>query len=42
LSDTTWFLVQTNYDRDHPDPKHDYRRIPAENKLKERGNKGLK
>lgn len=29
LSDSTWFLVQTNYDRDQPDPKEDQRRIPA-------------
>ena len=38
LSDTTWFLVQTNYDRDQPDPVHDPRRIPVENRLRERGN----
>jgi hypothetical protein len=31
--------VQTNYDRDQPDPKIDERRIPVEKKLKERGNK---
>lgn len=30
LTDETWFLVQTNYDRDIPDPKHDERRTPAE------------
>lgn len=42
LTDENWFLVQTNYDRDQPDPKSDYRRIPAENKLKERGNKNFK
>jgi acid ceramidase/N-acylethanolamine-hydrolysing acid amidase len=41
LSDSTWFLVQTNYDRDLPEPIHDPRRIPVENKLRERGNKGL-
>jgi acid ceramidase/N-acylethanolamine-hydrolysing acid amidase len=41
LSDLTWFLVQTNYDRDLPEPIHDPRRIPVENKLRERGNKGL-
>jgi len=34
-------LVQTNYDRDQPEPIHDPRRIPVENKLKERGNKGF-
>jgi len=41
LSDTNWFLVQTNYDRDQPDAVHDERRTPAENRLKARGNKGL-
>ena len=41
LTDSTWFLVQTNYDRDQPEPIHDPRRIPVENKLKERGNKGF-
>jgi acid ceramidase/N-acylethanolamine-hydrolysing acid amidase len=41
LSATNWFLVQTNYDRDLPDPVHDQRRIPAEKRLKERGNKNL-
>lgn len=30
LSDSNWFLVQTNYDRDQPDPIHDQRRLPAE------------
>ena len=34
-------MVQTNYDRDQPEPIHDPRRIPVENKLRERGNKGL-
>ena len=38
LSDSTWFLVQTNYDRDVPDPSDDQRRIPAENRLKKIGN----
>ena len=33
LTDDVWYLVQTNYDRDQPDPKDDYRRIPTENKL---------
>jgi len=28
-----WYLVQTNYDRNVPDPANDYRRIPAQNKL---------
>jgi len=34
-------LVQTNYDRDQPDPIHDPRRVPVEKKITERGNKGL-
>jgi hypothetical protein len=38
LSKDNWFLVQTNYDRDQPDPKNDERRTPVEKKLKERGN----
>lgn len=38
LTSDRWFLVQTNYDRDQPDPEHDPRRIPVENRLKERGN----
>ena len=38
LNETTWFLVQTNYDRDYPDPVTDPRRIPVENRLRERGN----
>ncbi len=42
LNDTNWFIVQTNYDRDQPDPKSDQRRIPAENRLKERGNSNFK
>ena len=29
-----WFIVHTNYDRDQPDDVDDYRRVPAENKLK--------
>lgn len=33
LSETTSFLVQTNYDRDIPDPWYDRRRIPAEERL---------
>lgn len=41
LSETNWFLVQTNYDRDEPEPIYDTRRHPVETKLKERGNKGL-
>jgi hypothetical protein len=42
LNETNWFLVQTNYDRDQPDPAHDQRRLPAEAKLRERGNKNFK
>ena len=38
LSEENWFLVQTNYDRDIPDPMHDPRRIPVEQRLRERGN----
>lgn len=38
LSDTTWFIVQTNYDRDYPDPLHDPRRIPVESRIRARGN----
>ena len=38
MNETTWFLVQTNYDRDYPDPKHDPRRVPVENRLRARGN----
>ena len=41
LTDERWFLVQTNYDRDLPDPIHDPRRVPVEKKLRERGNVGL-
>lgn len=33
LSDDVWFLVQTNTDRDLPDPDNDCRRTPAENYL---------
>ena len=28
LDEDTWFLVQTNYDRDHAEPVYDQRRIP--------------
>jgi hypothetical protein len=38
LNDYMWFLIQTNYDRDQPDPIHDPRRIPTEHKLADRGN----
>jgi len=37
LTEERWFLVQTNYDRDEPDPASDFRRIPAENKIKNIG-----
>ncbi|KAL4435714.1 hypothetical protein ABPG74_018265 [Tetrahymena malaccensis] len=33
LNETTSFLVQTNYDRDIPDPWYDRRRIPAQERL---------
>jgi hypothetical protein len=42
LTDSNWFLVQTNYDRDQPDPVHDQRRLPAEARLRQRGNKNFK
>lgn len=41
LNSTTWFLVQTNYDRDQPDPRHDPRRVPVENRIRERGQGGF-
>lgn len=41
LSEANWFLIQTNYDRDYPDPWNDPRRIPVEKKLRERGNKNF-
>lgn len=41
LSDYMWFLIQTNYDRDQPDPIHDPRRIPTEHKLADRGNQNF-
>jgi len=41
LNDVTWFLVQTNYDRDQPDPWHDPRRGAVENRLRERGPNGF-
>lgn len=41
LNETNWFLVQTNYDRDYPDPLHDPRRVPVEKRLRERGNDRL-
>ncbi|KAL4481490.1 hypothetical protein ABPG74_007579 [Tetrahymena malaccensis] len=33
LSDSTWFICQTNYDRSQPDNPDDYRRIPCEQKM---------
>lgn len=42
LSEDNWFIIQTNYDRDYPDPLHDPRRIPVEKKMRERGNKDFK
>jgi hypothetical protein len=36
-----WFLVQTNYDRDLPDPKSDYRRVPLEQKIEKAGFAGM-
>ncbi len=44
LSVTNWFLIQTNYDRDYPDPLHDPRRVPVEKKMRkeERGNQNFK
>lgn len=41
LDDKTWFLVQTNYDRDQPDPFHDPRRVPVENRLREYGQRNI-
>ncbi len=41
LSNTTWFLVQTNYDRDQPDPSTDPRRIAVENRIVEQGKAGF-
>lgn len=32
-----WFIVQTNYDRDLPDPQSDYRRVPAEKRMRNIG-----
>ena len=40
-SEDQWFLVQTNYDRDIPDPASDYRRVPAENKMKAIGRNNM-
>jgi len=37
LSDEIWFLVQTNHDRDKPDPLKDRRRLPSESKIRKHG-----
>ena len=37
LNEERWFLVQTNYDRDQPEPIYDQRRIVMENRVRERG-----
>jgi hypothetical protein len=37
LNESTWFLVQTNYDRDLPDPSDDSRRTFAQNYLNNLG-----
>jgi hypothetical protein len=37
LNETTWFLVQTNYDRNSPDPEKDKRRTPVEEKIEKIG-----
>lgn len=34
LNETTWFLVQTNYDRSKVDPFYDRRRYPAEDVIR--------
>ena len=41
MNETTWFLVQTNYDRDQKDPLLDRRRVGVEEKIKEHGNKNF-
>lgn len=41
LSDVNWFLVQTNYDRDQPDPWIDPRRKAVENRIREHGQAGF-
>jgi len=38
ISVKDWFIVQTNYDRNLPDPENDYRRVPVEERLKALGN----
>ena len=38
FDDNTWFLVQTNYDRDHVEPVYDQRRIPMEKRVRDHGN----
>ena len=33
LNNTNWFIVQTNYDRDQPDPVLDPRRTAVEHRM---------
>lgn len=33
--------MQTNYDREYPDPAHDPRRVPVEERLLAQGNQGF-
>jgi len=33
LNEKTWYLVQTNYDRENKDPWDDRRRYPAEKRM---------
>ena len=37
LTEDRWFLVQTNYDRDQPEPVYDTRRAPAERRIRDIG-----
>lgn len=37
LNETTWFIVQTNYDRNEQDPWYDNRRLPVEKKIEAMG-----
>jgi len=41
LDENNWFIVQTNYDRDHPEPIYDPRRVPMELRVHARGNVGF-
>jgi len=40
-SQDQWFLVQTNYDRDVPDPTSDFRRVPAEQRMRSIGRNSM-